>query len=349
MKNKPKDQLYCGVDKEKIKKSNPILNEENFEHLLTWIEERYSVHVKKDVEEQSAPWTNNPIIGNYRFTNVRREHDKVTKWYIENIALSDKLSYHEKVLNTFLFRAWNKIETIEIFGGPFNEDSLFDVESARELYHNHRKKNPKYVWFTPAFNTGGLKRAYKYLDKYSYNLTEKEASKDQDYEKDIPVRMFSVSYFIEKNDIFSKIESSQTQEEAFKAIKEVHGFGGFLAYQVFVDLAYIPEFQFSENEFTIAGPGCQRGLKNIFEDFDGLSYEEAIFWIRDYINKKKPNGFNPKKVFHDLSKEDRCMNVMSLENCFCEISKYIKAKNETGRPRQRYIPRKELSARNVLF
>jgi hypothetical protein len=32
---------------------------------------------------------------------------------------------------------------------------------------------------------------------------------------------------------------------------------------------------------------------------------------------------------------------MSLENCFCELSKYIRAITGTGRPRKKYVPTKE--------
>jgi hypothetical protein len=38
----------------------------------------------------------------------------------------------------------------------------------------------------------------------------------------------------------------------------------------------------------------------------------------------------------DLPEEDRYMNVMSLENCMCELGKYMKTKLGVGRPRSRY-------------
>ena len=41
-------------------------------------------------------------------------------------------------------------------------------------------------------------------------------------------------------------------------------------------------------------------------------------------------------MFSDLPEGERTINVMSLENCFCEISKYLKAHYGTGRPRVKY-------------
>ena len=45
---------------------------------------------------------------------------------------------------------------------------------------------------------------------------------------------------------------------------------------------------------------------------------------------------NPQILFQDLPEEDRFMNVMSIENCLCEFSKYHKVLTGTGRPRQTY-------------
>ena len=82
-----------------------------------------------------------------------------------------------------------------------------------------------------------------------------------------------------------------------------------------------------------------------------MNYAECMFWLRDAINNypislfsaddlsEFDDGFpvyEPMRLFSDLPKYDRKMNVMSIENCMCELSKYIKAVNGTGRPRNKY-------------
>lgn len=57
--------------------------------------------------------------------------------------------------------------------------------------------------------------------------------------------------------------NAQSQKEVYDIIQELPSFAYFLSYQVFVDLTYIKDFPFSENEFTIAGPGCKRGLSYV--------------------------------------------------------------------------------------
>ena len=110
-----------------------------------------------------------------------------------------------------------------------------------------------------------------------------------------------------------------------------------------MDYTYIENISFSENEYTVAGPGCKRGLKYLFQDRDDMSYEECLFWIRDnwtrlnykYV-KHEYNKIHTYELLKDLPDWDREMNVMSLENCFCEFSKYMKIKLGEGRTKRKY-------------
>src|SRR3989344_1808961 len=253
----------------------PKLNRKNFELLKYWISERYKIHLKKDIQKLSPPWTKDEILQKYRFTNVRREHDKETKWLIKNICLNQKLTYENKILNTILFRLFNKSSTVEEIG-LINFDREF---------------------------------SFKKMNK-----------------------IIKLVYYHKKLKIADRIKSSENQKQVFDNLLSMPGIGKFLAYQIFVDLTYMEEFLFSENEFTIAGPGCIKGLKLIFDDFDKMNYEEALFWLRD-----NQNLFNFNNLFQDLEEYDKKINVMSLENCMCEISKYIRACNGKGRLRAKYV------------
>jgi hypothetical protein len=140
-------------------------------------------------------------------------------------------------------------------------------------------------------------------------------------------------------EFIQKLNSGTNAQEIFNVLKSVQGLGYFLAYQIFVDWTYCPEAFCSENEFVVAGPGAQRGLDLVFENRDGMTYEESLFWLRDNwsdICLWLGLRWSPDEIFSDLEPEDRYMNVMSLQNCHCEISKYIRAVTGTGRPRNKY-------------
>ena len=350
MEIKPRDLKYCGVNIDHIKSAHPQIDYRNVVHLLDFITERYKIHLKKDVYQQEAPWTTNPILREFKFTNVRREHDRQTRYLIKNISQNSELSLREKILNTVMCRAWNNFDTFHDLGGPWTEEELSDPElkeRVRPLYHRLLKKDPKRMWWSSAYIQGGCKMAWK---SPGLKLREGEfmdtSNKFGDAEKDIPLRPFHIGVWMSQLDIVDRVLSAKTQEDVFNTIKELRGFSDFLAYQVFVDLTYIEDFPFSENEFTVAGPGCKKGLNYIFLDRDGMTYEECIFWIRDnaekLFKKCKAKGltelkWQPEVLFCDLPIQDRQLNVMSLENCFCELSKYIRAVTQTGRPRNKYI------------
>ena len=365
MKTKGKDVLYCGVRGNVIFNVDPVLDWDSVHHFKDFVIDRYRIHKRKDIKGLPAPWTKNPILQEYKFTNVRREHDRQTKYLLENITHNPELTLEDKIVNSFLFRAWNNWVTLRDFGFPYAARFLYDPntkEAIRPLYHKLNEENPDRLWYNNAYNQGGTKCAWKFADadirKVPYRFGDEKAMGDDkypDYEPDIPLRPFHVGIWLGRGHIVDKLLHAKDQQECFEIIKSVRGFADFLAYQVFVDLTYIKEFPFSENEFTIAGPGCKKGLDYIFKDKDGMTYEECLFWLRDHINMEgyslfrndelydyeEEHGYshreyNPYKLFSDLPEYDRCMNVMSLENCMCELSKYIRTVRGEGRPRCHY-------------
>lgn len=328
MKNKPNDRPYLGCRADKIKSAQPVLNIENFTHLHRWITDRYAVHIKKDVQKLPAPWTDNPIIQEFRFTNVRREHDKETKWVIENVCKAD-LSEANKWMNLILFRMVNKSETCKNFM-PIDFGNV-DWKGIVEYVSNTPSE---YVMFTNAFKTSGVKGAAAKV------LGHTSAFKDKEH--GVPPLVSVIQYcqqLYEDESLIYNIGQCVNAQQVFQVLQEVPGIGYFLAYQIFVDMTYCPESLWSENEFVVAGPGARRGLDLVFDNRDGMTYEEALFWLRDnwqVICDWLQLPWNPDEIFTDLEPEDRYMNVMSLQNCHCEISKYIRAVNGTGRPRNKY-------------
>lgn len=375
MKTKPSDILYCAVSEEKIKAAKPTLNEDVVKYHHLYMTERHEIYKRKDIEKLPQPWTEDEVFLNYRFTNVRRELDRESKWLIKNISENETLCLKEKILWSILFRTYNKSSTFEILQFPhaLHIESIDDdnIDEIRNVIEAYTLKNPKYVWFTPAFNTGGLKYANAfpkriaekaYLNQPSLKATlihpdgkkeemtykeardicEKDASYTIDgWEQNIPLRMIWLIKNVADSNIVLDIINAKSQKEVFDLLASIHGIARFLAYQIFVDLTYIPEFRFSENEFTISGPGCSLGISMLFNDKDGMTDEEAIFWVRDNIQSVWKNmglEYNPEKLFDHLPEHDRCINVMMLENSFCELSKLVKAKTNTGRPRNKYTP-----------
>ena len=270
MKNKPNDIPYLGCRADKIQSAQPILNLENFRHLHRWIVDRYNVHIRKDVQKLPAPWTDNPVIQEYRFTNVRREHDKETRWVIENVC-NAQMTEANKWLNIILFRMINKSETCKNFM-PINFDSV----DWQNIVKYTMSLDPEYSVFTSAFYTSGLKRISA---QKCGHLT---AFKDKEH--GVPPLISVIQYckeLYDNGELIYNLGHCVSAQQVFQALQSVPGIGYFLAYQIFVDMTYCPESLWSENEFVVAGPGARRGLDLVFGDRDGMTYEEALFWLRD--------------------------------------------------------------------
>lgn len=314
MRDRPDDVPYCGVDVKKIRERHPVLCEETLETLTHYISERYSVHLKKDVLGLEPPYTDDEIVSHYRFTNVRREHDRETRWLIEHIVRSD-LSLRDRVLNIILFRAYNSHTTAEILELPLVVDDM-DIDSLAERVRGKRR-----LW-NSAFFTSGIKGALRYYVPAGGDT-------------DVNVRPLYMIKQLSKTDLVERAIDAGDQKSCYETLLEIKGFSCFMAYQVFVDLTYLDEFRFSENEFTVLGPGARCGLDFLVPDRDGLTYEETLFWLRDNLDSiLSSRGLpNPALEFTDLEPEERHMNIMSLENCMCELSKYVKISRGEGRRR----------------
>lgn len=351
MLNKSFDLLYDGVNHERIAGAKPVLDQRVLSLLKEFIQDRYGIHLKKDVQKLPAPWTDNPILQQVKFTNVRREHDRQSQNYIKLIASRD-ITWFGKFWNTVMFRMFNISSLWEhIYPEVI---SVHTLPSELDVYYK-KLKELEYLGkplFTNAFNTGGLKQSLA-LPEYDHDTCRAQRRgemiikgedgsdinyklererllsgelKSPDFEPYMPMRI--IRYVAKASSellptLHEEILKCRSQTAAYEMLLKIRGFSRFLAYQVFVDLTYCPEFPFSENEFTVSGPGCDAGINLLFTDKGGMTPAECLFWLRDNSDEVFGEGFF-YDLFSDLPEHDRRINVMSLENLHCELSKYVR-------------------------
>ena len=313
MKNKPADIPYGGLNAYKIKAAKPVFNQEVLEVFKYFVAERYKMHLLKDVEQQPFPWTEDKILSMYRFTNVRREQDRNSKYLLSLMREhGNKLSLN-MVCNIILFRLFNKIETMEYLDGWVDFGWYHEPSVRNRLSHVPEG----YVYFTNAYLSSGMKKEF---NKYFPAET---------------MRVMNIPNVVHafRNELWNGIRFAQSPQDVIDTLKWVNGINDFLAYQIFVDLTYLDDFPWSENEFVMAGVGCKLGLDYLFKSKGKLDYDELLFWLRDNCPITREWC---QEHMTDLHMEERYMNVMSLENCMCELGKYMKTKLGVGRPRSRY-------------
>lgn len=299
---------------------------------LEFVVKRHQIHLKR-MNGQAKPWTTDPILQNYRFTNVFREYDRETRNLIRLVHKSDKLNWYEKLINIILFRLWNKAETFEGLGGPWSFSSFTSQESFMNALASALQRaetvGATNSWFTGAFMTSGLNQGLRKIEIY-----EQKAIDYPNFLRPLfgaAKAFLYIVYLIHKKPHQPAFIDSP--EHVLELCEQVSGVGDFLSYQMFVDMTYLDWFPFSENEFVVSGPGCHMGLNFLFDDGfgnsidprNGYSDEELLYWLRDNQDRFFADmNLNPASVFWDRPKGDQRLNIMSLENCFCEFSKWVR-------------------------
>lgn len=257
-----------------------------------FLRERYRILLRRRAGEP-APWTADPVLQSWRFCNVRREDDKVTTWFRENIR--DPLADDPKVFfATVAFRWFNTIETGKLLAPYLLAGTWPRREIELEL---SARRAAGFPIFTAAFminSAPGIEKHINILDILDTVEPPRRITRD-----------------------------CWTKEAMFKEVLKIPRLGNFAAYQVVVDLqyTYLLRRALDLNTFTVAGPGCAKGIGLcFFEDAEHFGYgnrgdQEKMLELMCYVlsESRKPGNW---------PKEWPPFVLSDIENGFCEYLKW---------------------------
>lgn len=296
-----------------------VPNDEVFRYYFYFVQERMNIFWRRC--EGKKILTKDPILREYKFTNIYRACDRVSQYLISHIIYNNEKSYTPKdvLLRILVFKIFNKIETWEYLIETYGDIKIchFDVKKISQLLSNRQR-------FVPIFNnaymmTGSHKR-------YDYLSTKHEKWLTMVQEE-----------FLGKG-IADNILCAKSLEEVYLLLRECSFLGGFLAYQYAIDFNYSPYINFDENSFVVAGIGAIRGIQKCFFSH-GNTYEDAIRYTQLHFHELQERyGY---KDFKPL--ENHTPTLLDLQNCFCETDKYLRSKMPTlivgnKRIKQKYKP-----------
>jgi hypothetical protein len=271
------------------------------DEFVRFVNERWSIHLKR-TEGLPAPWTKDPILQKYRFTNVRREDDRVTRWIHEQ-WLRDRAT-DELWLAFYVSRVFNKPETLAAIGWPLP----WSAATKKRVYTAIKKRqaNGERV-FNAAYIVSSHGRATCSKTEYYMEIFDELWARRKVVR---PVHGDSLESF-------------------FSRLCEQPGIGGFMGAQVVADIkAYEPLYG-SDDLYTFArsGPGSRRGMHWVRGTEPLPRYNESA-WQADLLLLMA--AVRPKlKV---------SLDAQNLQNCLCEFSKYCKVKFNGGRAKQIFRP-----------
>lgn len=280
-------------------------NDATLRYYFYFMSERMKMFRRKCEGVKQKEWTKDPILRNYKFTNVYRATDRVSQYLIRNIIYKDldQYSREDVLLRILIFKIFNKPETWEYLSDKLSDPITLKTYNPKEIGSLLTEYQRQHPIFNNAYMMAGSHVSYNdFSTKHDKWLTMVKRE------------------MIEKG-LFRQILDADSLETVYNLLSQCTFIGGFLAYQYAIDFNYSPYLNFSENSFVKAGIGAIRGIKKCFISY-GHDYEDAIKYISDHIEtlsiQYHEQGFNPL--------EGHAPTLIDLQNCFCETDKYLRAK-----------------------
>ena len=269
---------------------------------IYWIEERERIRHLKEEVQQEPPWTQDPILQEFKFCQVFREDDRTTRWFREHIR--EPLRNDPDVLMaTVIFRFFNLIET----GRTLLDHNLL-TEWDREKAIEEVRKQPK--WITGAY----IVKTPNRMDKVT-GVAE------------------CVSHiWVERERILKDFKHFKSLCDAWHYLMRFPYIGPFVSYELVSDLRHTYLLEDAEDicSWANAGPGAMRGLNRLTgkplefckRSWDWNGEMQALYqWCREQL---------------DLSKFHRPFEMREIEGGLCEFDKYSRILHGQGRTRSVY-------------
>lgn len=277
------------------------MNEESAKLMVHWITEREKIREKKEAREP-PPWTKDHILQTYRFCNVQREDDKVTRWIAKNVRpLYNILPIDDYTKFMVICRMFNRPEHLVHLVKHVSWDRRTHLPKLSTISYNKRAQGIR--MFNPAYivSTAG-------------------------------VRMDKVEYVYYTASTIPSIIFALTLQDAFDQLSSTKGLGSFLTGQILADLKNTHGHPLSNASdwFTWAapGPGSRRGLSRLVNG----PGDSRAFPLRQFLGTLQ----TCHKAIEERIELKLC--AQDFQNCLCEFDKYVRVLRGEGRPKQNYTP-----------
>lgn len=270
--------------------------------LLHWIREREAIRQRKEAG-LPWPWTSDPLLRQYRWCNVRRADDLVSRellqhWYDRTAAPGTQLAAAAlaRLVN------WPAALLDASRGAPFAMTLLPDMRPRLATRFERGEKV-----FTGAYIVPGVPGRSK-VDSVCSLVGV------------IARRAAGVL--------------GPTMRDTWAALLEFDGLGGFLAGQIVADLALLPAGAHwpDVNTWAPVGPGSARGWNRITgrptrSAVSPASFDLALPLVIAAVRDHEP-----------YISADRQLIAMDLQSCLCEVDKFLRLRAGEGTVRALYRP-----------
>lgn len=274
------------------------------------------------LRQASPPWTTDPVLQVYKFCNVFRASDRVSQYMIRRVIEEQcDGAPADRLFRIVAFRTFSNIATWERLTDLLGHSpSLQDLRSGEFKSALDRIKR-HHGLYTGAFILCATK-AYGFDQKHHNH-----------------VALFQDMFL--KQALAERLLEARSLEEVVSRLQSFPLTGPFMAYQTAIDLNYSNLINFSENDYTQAGPGAVRGLAKAFETLGDYSPRDAIMMMVD----RQTEEFSRLGLeFRGLW--GRPLHGIDCQGLFCELDKYCREalpqlKSNRSRIKAKFTPSTE--------
>lgn len=271
--------------------------------LFRFAQERHRIYERRERGEQK-PWTRDKILQRFRFTNMYRELDVVTKWIAENWRdpyANERHLWFAMTVARFL----NVPEALQEMGFPMPWGSRRD----RVLRILKARKQRGEIVFSGAY------------------MVRSDPCPKIDYVGSVLDRLWKDRERIAE--VIYRVPCYL--QDLHETLVPYYGMGTFMSGQVIADLKYVKPLSGAEDWWTFAGsgPGSRRGLNRVLNRPIATPWREAdwhdqLMLLHDHIR------LHCKKQGMPLP------HAQDLQGWLCEFDKYERTRLGEGRPRSLY-------------
>jgi hypothetical protein len=296
-----------------------------FEEFFGYANERESVRLRKEADFP-FPWTEDKILQQYKFTNIRRENDRTSRAFIKTYREHAEDNPKDILLNCAINRYFGTEEFAKIHGWiPFEYFNPHELERSAA---DARTRGQRVFTGAYVITNGGISAPKEYVVAHHYI--------DQLW-KALPV-------------ICDIADTTQSWQRVAEAMRKVDGFGGsgFMTKETLVDTTYTRfwDTHIDRNDtatmsiprdwetWTPIGPGARRGITRILGDDDPDSPSAKKTQNNENFCMEMITTIMDKQK--QFWKHEGGLYPHDIQFTLCEFDKYERVRLGQGRPRSTY-------------
>lgn len=315
------------------------------QHLQTFFDvmkERQKIWVKRTLLKKAAPWTSNPILRDYKYTNVYRELDRASQFMIKHILTQDE-PIEEKLFKLLVFRFYNQPDSFRQNGGLIDLPSYenWDIRKTwAQTVAQRTRANPWHV-------------AYMMNMAFAPKL-EKPWSRPGLYKDWAYTHIVFDAIHKVIPGLVVVLDQAKKPEDIIECLETIPAVSTFQSHEFFIDFTYFSRYseegaimRFDANDFTNVGPGASLGLRLIFPSMRPADQKTGLYYLHELAENCLGEDFpylvwnKDKKEYYVVHEYDRNLFTLhQIEMWLCEYSKYWKMTIGAGKQRSKFKPSK---------